>query len=543
MTLVSHRPTSVEIPPFDTPILDRVPPANRSRDEILERVTQIKAELRRRLWNRDPNLWASERLGDKLWSGQRKINDSVAKYRRTAVMTCHEIGKSFNASILAGWWLDTHKPGEAFVVTTAPTGPQVAVILWKEIGRVHMRGNLTGRLNQVEWLMVVKDPKTGAEREEVVAMGRKPSDYSPTAFQGIHAPYVLVIVDEANGVRGNLWEAMDSLIANDNSKLICIGNPDDPSGEFFENCKPGSGYNVISIGAFDSPNFTGEEMPKFVLQQLIGKTYVEEKRRKWAPHWYWVNKDGKRCESGEGVKVVCPPDRKPSDTNPFWQSKVLGLFPEVTTSMGLFPMPWITAAQQRELEPGPLTELGADVGGGGDANAHCLRRGSVYRIINEDHEPDTMKTTGNLIAEAKEHGAQVVKVDKIGIGWGVVNRGEELYKEKPYAYPRFVGINVGEAPDEDAQASDDRFANLKAQLYWNLRDLFERGDIDIDAEDQDLAAELAGITWERTSNGKIKIGDKRKGPDGKPLPSPNRAEALMLAAAPTPPENPDWVTW
>jgi hypothetical protein len=32
-------------------------------------------------------------------------------------------------SRLAHWWIDVHPPGEAFVVTTAPTTPQVEAIL------------------------------------------------------------------------------------------------------------------------------------------------------------------------------------------------------------------------------------------------------------------------------------------------------------------------------------------------------------------------------------------------------------------------------
>ena len=92
-------------------------------------------------------------------------------------------------------------------------------------------------------------------------LGRKPNDYSPSAFQGVHAPYVLVIIDEANGVRGRLHDALDSLIANNASKLLMIGNPDEPAGEFYEATKSGSGFHVVSISAFDSPNFTGEELP------------------------------------------------------------------------------------------------------------------------------------------------------------------------------------------------------------------------------------------------------------------------------------------
>lgn len=520
-----------------------------TNEELVERITRLKAEAKRRLWAEDPVAWAEEKLGDTLWSGQKKILNSIRDHRRTAAPTCHEVGKSYDAGIAAGWWIDSHKPGEAFVVTTAPTAPQVQIILWKEIGRVFSRGTLQGRINQVEWLILVKDPKTGIEREEIVALGRKPSDYSPTAFQGIHAPFVLVIVDEANGVRGPLWEAIDTLIANDNSKILAIGNPDDPTGEFFEHCKPGSGWHVVQIGAFESPNFTGEAMPTSVLRQLIGRTYVEEKRRKWAPNWVWVDRAGLVTSSGEGVKCVPPRDAKPEDTNPLWQSKILGLFPERPAAGGLIPISWIAAAQARNLEPGLPNELGIDVGAGGDESSVCHRRGSVYRIIRTDNDPDTMSQCGKIVADIRVTGATKAKVDKIGIGWGIVNRGQEIRNAMTEAeklkFGEFIGINVGEAAIEpdDIAADDDRFLNLKAQNWWNVRDLFERGDIDIDPRDEDLAAELVNIRYERLSTGKIKISDKRKDANGKPIASPNRAESLMLAAAPTPKKKEDWATW
>ncbi|MCG3774037.1 MAG: hypothetical protein JW395_0854 [Nitrospira sp.] len=149
----------------------------------------------------------------------------------------------------------------------------------------------------------------------------------------------------------------------------------------------------------------------------------------------------------------------------------------------------------------------------------------MFRIIREDNDPDTMSQCGKIIADLNITGAECVKVDKIGIGWGVVNRGKELGKP-------FIGVNVGEGATEDDTSSDERFLNLKAELYWNLRDLFERGLIDLDHLDEDTAAELCGIRYERMSNGKIKISDKRKDSRGRPIPSPNRAEAIMLAAAP-----------
>jgi len=482
----------------------------------IEELAAIEREFQRRKWLEEPESWIREKLGEHVWTKQVEILHAVRDNRKTLVKSCHQVGKSWLAGRLASWWLDTHPVGQAFVVTTAPSNPQVKAILWKEIGRAFVRGKLLGRVNQTEWYMEVDG------KEELVAFGRKPDDYDPTAFQGIHAVYVLIIVDEANGVRGPLHEAAESLIANDDGKMVMIGNPDDPSGEFFENSKPGSGWKVIEISAFDSPNFTGEKIPTLVAKQLIGHVYVEEKRRKWASHWRW-NK--------EHTKVI-PPDGIDGDTdpnaNPMWKSKILGVFPEKSQANGLIPLSWIKAAQLRDLGktiPEGPHELGADIGAGGDNSVICERRGYVFRIIREDNDPDTMSQCGKIISDLNITGADVVKIDKIGIGWGVVNRGQELNKP-------FIGINVGEGATEDDSASDERFYNLKAELYWNLRDLFERGLIDLDPDDDDTAAELTTIRFERMSNGKIKIADKRRDENNKIIPSPNRAEALMLAAAP-----------
>lgn len=509
----------------------------------LDRMEALKLELDSRLQSQDPVAWAQARLGDTLWSAQRRILESVRDHRKTAAPTCHEIGKSFSAAIAAAWWLDTHPLGEAFVVTTAPTNPQVRVILWKEIGRAHTRGRLAGRVNQTEWIITVQG------KEETVAMGRKPNDYSPTAFQGIHAPYVLVIVDEANGVRGSLWDALDSLMANDNSKILAIGNPDDPSGEFFEHCKPASGWNVVSVGAFDSPNFTGEPMPESVTRQLIGRTYVEERRAKWAPSWVWT---------ADGTKVVPPAGAKPEDTHPFWQSKVLGRFPVQSSAGSLIPLTWIRLAQERNLQPDGANELGLDVGASKDGDPSCLghRRGPVFRVLWEQREPDTMATTGRLVQALRDRalGAALAKVDYIGVGRGVVDRCRE--QELP-VHP----IQVGEAstilacpackaewdafatekprcPKCNALGAKPIFANLLAQLWWQVRERFETGDIDLDPNDEDLAAELLTVTWRPNSKGQtvVEYGDG---------PSPNRADALLMAFAPAreQPEPEGFASW
>jgi len=451
-------------------------------DAILE-LQAIEAEVRRRRYPKDPVLWIKDKLGDHVWSKQRQIAESVRDFRRTAVHSCHQAGKSYIAARITAWWLDTHPAGEAFVVTSAPTGRQVRAILWREIGRAHAQGKLIGRTNQTEWWI-----PTGNGREEIVAFGQKPADMDPSAFQGIHARYVLVIFDEAGGIPTVLWEAADSLIANDDSRFLAIGNPDFPESEFADICKPGSGWNVIGIDAFETPNFTGEPIPDKLKHVLVGHTWVEEKRKKWG------------------------------EDNSLWISKVRGQFPVVSTD-GLIPLQWLRYAQNITLEPGIPVELGVDVGGGGDKNVVALRRGFVVRVIRRDQVADTMESCGNLIADLRETKATIAKVDMIGIGRGLVDRAKE--QRLPV-----LGINVATRAKEEAG-----YINLRAEGYWSLRERFQEQQIDLDPDDDDLAAQLVDIKFKRTSTGKIQIESKdeikRRGKS-----SPDEADAVMLACLP-----------
>src|SRR5688500_14811371 len=81
----------------------------------------------------DPVRWANERGKVHLWSKQQEIVESVRDNRRTAVHACHSVGKSFVAAVTACWWIDSHPPGEAFILSSAPTAALVRAVLWRGI--------------------------------------------------------------------------------------------------------------------------------------------------------------------------------------------------------------------------------------------------------------------------------------------------------------------------------------------------------------------------------------------------------------------------
>ncbi|MCY0541570.1 hypothetical protein OVW21_26450, partial [Klebsiella pneumoniae] len=73
----------------------------------------------------DPVGWVQDRLGEFLWSKQREIAQSVVANKKTAVRSCHNVGKTRIASSIAAWFIDTYGEDDGFIVSTAPTYAQV----------------------------------------------------------------------------------------------------------------------------------------------------------------------------------------------------------------------------------------------------------------------------------------------------------------------------------------------------------------------------------------------------------------------------------
>ena len=184
-------------------------------------------------------------LGASLWAKQREIIEAVRDCAEVYVPSCHASGKSFTAAHVALWFLYSHP--NSIVVTTAPTGRQVKKILWQEIRRAHGKAPvpLGGALLKQEMQIDEKWYAFGFSSDE------------PTNFSGLHADWVLFIVDEATGIPAESWEAIDGVLSNEHAHLLAIGNPTDGSSEFAVRCaKGGPGVAVLPISAYDTPNFT-----------------------------------------------------------------------------------------------------------------------------------------------------------------------------------------------------------------------------------------------------------------------------------------------
>lgn len=459
-------------------------------------------------WRTDGPGWVRDRLDEFLWSTQREIMDSVRDHRFTAVKACHGPGKSRVASRIAAWWMETHPPGSAKVISTAPTFPQVEAILWSEINDAASRAAslghpFNGRVLGTQWKI----------DNRLMAFGRKPADHDQHGFQGHHATYVLVILDEACGIVPQFWTAAKALTTGKHCRILALGNPDDPASKFAEYCADPD-WNVFTISAFSTPNFTGEAIPTELADVLVDHVYVDDMRKEYG------------------------------EESPTYISKVLGEFPEdsddgVIRLSALRGCAMLTETPRTETELAPV-ELGVDFGAGGDTTVIRERRGMAVGRTWRTGSRDGMHVVGLVLQAIRETGATAVKCDVIGIGYGLVARLRELGENGAHD-AKIVPVNVSEKAIEET-----RFLRQRSEIWWMGRQLAEDRRWDLSGlEERDrerLISQLVAPHYKLDSSGRVQVESKDETRE-RINRSPDDADALLLAFYNPPGNQPSAMDW
>ncbi|MEI6283257.1 MAG: terminase family protein, partial [Alphaproteobacteria bacterium] len=336
-------------------------------------------------YRNDPVLFVKEVVGAVPDKVQSEILQAAAQgHRRVSVRSGHGVGKSTVASWLMLWFLLTRYPVK--IVVTAPTSAQLFDALYSEVRR--WAGGLEPAIKA---LIAVK-----AERIELVAA---PSDAfisfrtsraeQPEALQGVHADYVMLIVDEASGVPEQVFEAAGGSMSGHNAVTLLFGNPVRSSGFFYDtHNRLASDWKKFKISCADSSRVSPE--------------YIREMAARYG-------------EESNAYRI-----------------RVLGDFPKADDDT-LIPMELLEMAKIREVEPTNDAELvwGLDVARfGGDRTALCERRGNHIVTLRSWRNLDLMQTTGVVAAEFNGRPASArpveILIDSIGIGAGVVDRLRQL---------------------------------------------------------------------------------------------------------------------
>lgn len=431
---------------------------------------------------RDPAEFMRAWLGFDPWSKQVEIAESVRDHRRTAVKSCHGAGKSALSARIVVWYLHAF-PG-SIALTTAPTQNQVRNILWRNVNTAYAeaRSPLLGRCLQTQ-IDIAPD---------WYALGFKSEDTASDRFQGFHSENALVVIDEAAGVDDRVYEALDAVMTSEQARMLLIGNPTNPQGEFYDAFHSSRDlYNTITITAADTPNM---QAGKTVRPYLITQAWIDDA----------IAKHGA--------------------DSPYVIARVNAEFPAVSDS-NLIPLAWIEKASENRIEsPDGVLEAGLDVARmGDDQTAFCIRQGMAPIREVAWSGLDTMETVGRVRSILADYPPlHALKVDVIGIGAGVADRLKEA------GYP-VVEVNVA------MRSSDpERWPNLRHELWWELRELFRTGQVAGPIDDATMG-QLSSPKYRYDSRHTGAIVESKEAMKARGVRSPDRAEAFMLAFL-TPPE-------
>lgn len=395
-----------------------------------------------------------------------------------AVQSGHSLSKDWSGGIITLIWLLKYF-GRGKVILTAPTDRQVREVMFGEIEKQYAILSE----NHPEFK---KSYLTGTKLDfgpQCFALGLTTKETGGLVgkFHGFKSENILIIVSEAQAVAHSTFLQTRGLLTSGNARILELGNPMVEYGDFYDHCTdPARGYHVIKLSCFDSPNVIAG---KKIMPGVVEIEFVEMMRQ----------------------------EVRGDETDPEWQSRVLGEFPQQSMNAWI-PLAKIRAAVGRKF----VDEDDMRVGGldtarkGADETVHCVLQGRTQ--VKQDCfkkvlTPETVGWARGLI-EAEQ--LEAMAIDE-GYNPGV---GDWLVHERmPVSF-----INFG------AESPDERFENFGTYMWFLLRNAFMDGEISI-MDDPMLVSQLASRRVEMTPKGKRKLESKKESNQK----SPDRADALAMA--------------
>lgn len=421
-----------------------------------------------------PALFAQEALGatptDQQWEASRQL----VERRRVSIRSGHGTGKSTFFAWTALWFMCCYFPCK--IPCTAPTGHQLSDVLWAELAMWHRK--LCDRIPELgaefDWASEKFTLKSNPSESFAVARTSRPE--RPEALQGFHSENLLFLIDEASGVPEEVFQVAEGALSTEGAFVVMAANPTRMEGYFYD-----SHHKMRDRWA--ALHWNGEDSP------LVSKDYVEDMARKYG------------AESA------------------IYRIRVKGDF--AGNPDGVIPLDIIESAIGRNVGVfGPIV-WGVDVARfGEDRTALAKRQGNtLLEKLKWWTGKDTMQVAGIIKAEyeATRQKPEVIRVDVIGLGAGVVDRLKEM------GLP-VQGVNVAESP-----SVQDQYNRLRDELWFRGREWFAGRDVCV-PNDESLIAELTLPTYKVLSTGKKQVESKEE-LKKRGVTSPDLADAFLLTFA------------
>lgn len=453
-------------------------------------------------WCADWNRFCRDVLKVRLDNEQQDIISSVQYNPMTAVASGTARGKDFVAACaaicfmyLTPRWKDGRLTRNTKIAMTAPTARQVYNIMMPEISRLYRNaGFLPGRLlssgirtDYTEWFLT----------------GFKAGDDNTEAWSGFHAVNTMFVVTEASGISESTYNAIEGNLQG-NSRLLIVFNPNITTG-YAARAMKSDRFAKFRLDSLNAENVVSR---KDIIPGQVNYEWVKDKVKNWC---FPVQKQD--FNEGEGDFAWEGRLYRPND---LFRVKVRGMFPKVSEDV-LIPYEWIEIANMnwQELQtdgftPAKSCMLGVDVAGmGRDSSVLCPRYGNYvpqFEVHQSGGHADHMHVVGMMIPYLKKKGSKAF-IDTIGEGAGVYSR---LIEE---GFTNAFSCKFSEGAGRFHDITGEReFANMRAYLYWALRDWLNPKNgfgAALPPCDQ-LMEEATETRWKVLSSGKIIIEPKEE---------------------------------
>jgi hypothetical protein len=426
-----------------------------------------------------PEPWQRDIL-EKLGQGLMAPDEAV----RVAVASGHGIGKSALVAWIILWALSTLPDTRGIV--TANTEGQLRTKTWPELAKW-----LALCVNK-QWFNYTATSLHSSQpghdktwRVDAITW----SENNTEAIAGLHnkGKRAFALFDEASSIPEGVWETVEGALTDAGTDLFwaAFGNPTRTSGRFRE--------------CFAGGRFAHRWNP----QQIDSRSVSMTNKGQIAT---WVKDYG---EDSDFVRV-----------------RVRGVFPRAGT-LQFIDSERIADAIARPLEPDPTAPLimGVDIARQGvDQSVIRFRRGLDARSIPpvKFRIPDLMQVASRVMEQVNAHSPDAVFLDGTGIGWGVVDRLNQL------GCPNVTGVDFGARADRtDGSDAAVRYANKRAEMWGYMKEWCKAGCL---PDDRELAADLGAVDYGYDGSDAILLerkDDMRK----RGLASPDDGDALALTFA------------
>jgi len=452
-------------------------------------------------WRADWNTFVSDVLKANLDKEQQAIIRAVQYEPMVAVASGTARGKDFVAAcaslcfmyLTPRWNAKGELVKNTKIALTAPSSRQVENIMTPEVRRLFRNAQfLPGRL-------VADDIRT--DYEEWFLTGFKAADDNTEAWSGFHAVNTMFVVTEASGISENVYAAIEGNLQG-NSRLLLVFNPNITTG-YAARAMKSERFKKFRLNSLNAENVRKKAD---IIPGQVNYEWVKDKVETWCTP---ITKDDFNADMGDFRW-----ERKIYRPNDLFRVKVLGMFPRVQEDV-LIPYEWIEQANRRWREmkednyvPTGNARIGVDVAGMGCDSSVLCKRYDDYVESFQTHQSggkaDHMHVVG-MITKALKTKDDAAFIDTIGEGAPVLSRLNEL------GHTNCVSCKFSEsAKNLHDESGEYEFANMKAYLYWAVRDWLDpkNGHKPALPPDDILAEDCTETHWSLTSTGKIAIEKK-----------------------------------